>query len=111
MSPLEVLLYVYAALLLLGGIYGFAKAKSSTSLIAGVVSAIVAVGAAYLLPHHPRIGSGLAGLVSVVLGVVFVRRYQQTKKPMPAMPIIAMSAIVLVAAAMKLLQSHPLAGH
>src|ERR1700694_1377759 len=97
MSKFEILLYAYAVVLLVGGFAGYAKAKSMPSLIAGVVSAALAAIAAYLVPAHLQIGAGLAAVVGIALTVVFFRRYQETKKPMPAMPIIVFSIIVFAA--------------
>jgi uncharacterized membrane protein (UPF0136 family) len=97
------LLYIiYALVLLAGGAMGYSRARSIPSLVAGTVSAIVMLTAAFVLDHHPRIGAGLGILVSVVLGIVFIRRYQATKKAMPAVPVIAFSGLVLVISILKI---------
>lgn len=106
---MQTLYIVYAVLLLLGGVMGYARAKSAPSLIGGIVAAALSVAAALLLHHHPRAGMGLETLVSLGMGVLFLRRYQTTRKPMPALPVLVLSLIVLVATLLHYAQaaSHP----
>ena len=88
---------VYGLIVLGGGIYGYVKAKSSPSLVAGVVSALITFAAAALFRgHHPRIGIVLGGLVGLALSIVFYRRYQETKNAMPAIPIGILSLLVIL---------------
>ncbi len=84
------MLWVYAAIVLAGGVMGLVKAGSKVSLIASVVSAaLVALAALGKLPLVA------AQIVMGVLIVVFISRYVRTKKPMPAIPMIGLSAIAL----------------
>ncbi len=99
MSTLD---FAYAALLLLGGILGYARARSAPSLAAGVIAAGAMAVAGVLLPHHPRISLGLGILVSLALGAFFLGRYRETRKPMPALPVLTASVIVLVASVLRL---------
>ncbi len=97
------LLYdIYAALLLLGGIIGYARARSAPSLAAGVIAAVLMAVAAVLLRHHPRISLGMGILVSLALGAFFLGRYRESKKPMPALLVLTASIIVLVASVVRL---------
>jgi uncharacterized membrane protein (UPF0136 family) len=108
-SYITLLLYAYAFVLVAGGVFGYLKAQSMPSLIAGIGSAALIVIAALLLPHHPRIGLGLSIVTSIALAVFFLRRFTETKKPMPAIPVIAVSAIVLIACVLRLvtaMQAH-----
>jgi uncharacterized membrane protein (UPF0136 family) len=101
-AAMSILDFVYAALLLLGGVLGYARARSAPSLVAGVVAAVLMAAAAVLLRHHPRVSLGLGIVVSLALGVFFLRRYQETHKPMPAMLVLTASVIVLLASALRL---------
>ena len=101
-SCMTILYIVYAVLLLLGGGLGYARAKSVPSLIAGVAAAVLTMVAILLLPHHPRVGLGLGILVSLALGAFFFQRYQETKKPMPAMLVLTMSVVVLLTSVLHL---------
>ena len=83
-------LWVYAALVLAGGVMGFAKAGSKISLVVSAISA--AVIALVALGKLPLVA---AQVLMGVLIVVFVARYVRTKKPMPAFPMIGLSAVAL----------------
>lgn len=108
MFGIAILYIVYAVVLLAGGAMGYSKARSAPSLIAGVVSALLAAVAAVLLSlHHPRSGLGLGILVSLVISIFFVRRYQTTHKAMPAIPVIVLSIVVLLFSLVRLLTGHP----
>ncbi len=99
---MSILYYVYAVLLVLGGILGFVRAKSVPSLGVGAVAALFSVFAGLMLTiHHPRRGLALGILVSLVLGVFFFQRYQETKKPMPALVVLGASVIVLLASVLR----------
>jgi uncharacterized membrane protein (UPF0136 family) len=85
-------IWVYVALLIVGGLMGFIKAKSKISLISSlafaVVLALVAVGT---IPQ--RVVAEIAvGLLLVVFGVRFMR----TKKIMPSGMMTVVSLVVLI---------------
>ena len=99
---MTILYLVYSFFLICGGIIGFARAKSLPSLITSVTASLLMTLASLRLHHHPRSSLGIAILVSLVIGVFFFGRYQATIKPMPALPVIAVSALVLLASVLKL---------
>ena len=74
------ILWVYIALLIVGGVMGFVKAKSQVSLISSLVFA-VALGLFAAGVVSWRAG---ADVLLALLLVVFVIRYAKTKKFMPA---------------------------
>jgi uncharacterized membrane protein (UPF0136 family) len=73
---------------------GYAKAKSSSSLIAGFATGIAALIAAFLYQHHPRVSLGLGVVLAIAVSAIFASRYKKTGNPMPAIPMIASSIIV-----------------
>jgi uncharacterized membrane protein (UPF0136 family) len=85
-----IILWVYIALLVAGGLMGLIKAGSKASIISSTLMAIPL--AAVALGHLPiqvawvEIGS---------IGFLFLFRYLKSRKPMPAIPMIAASAIAL----------------
>ena len=99
---MSTLYYIYAALLLVGGILGFVRAKSVPSLAMGAVAALFSIFAALMMStHHTRRGLALGIVISLVLGIFFFQRYQETKKPMPALLVLVVSIIVLLASVLR----------
>jgi uncharacterized membrane protein (UPF0136 family) len=90
----QVFYYLFGIVAIAGGALGYARAKSKASLIAGGVSGALLIIAGLLSPSVP--GFILALLVSILLLVHFGRSYAAKKKPMPALPMIALSAICIV---------------
>ena len=94
MHPIAVvLLWIFIALLVVGGLMGFLKARSKASLIASVGSAIpLALVALGHLPGTVALG------VLIVLQAVFFMRLRKTGKFMPSGLLLGLS--VLMEAAM-----------
>jgi uncharacterized membrane protein (UPF0136 family) len=88
----DVLLYVYGMLLIFGGTMGYVKARSTPSLVAGVVCGLIAIflGWRYTWHYAPYAALILALFLIFIMG----RRYLRTRKAMPAMMIVVLSAIV-----------------
>lgn len=74
----------YGILAAVGGILGYTQAKSQTSLISGIISGILLILGG--ISHQQGWGWGwwLALGVTVTLMIVFVVRWSQTRKFMPA---------------------------
>jgi uncharacterized membrane protein (UPF0136 family) len=88
-----IVLWVYIALLVAGGVMGFVKAGSKVSLITSLIfAAALALFAAGILPW--RWG---ADALLVVLLVVFIARYFKVKKFMPSglMIVLTLAALLL----------------
>jgi len=88
------LLYVYGALLMVGGAMGYIKARSVPSLVAGVVCGLIAIllGARYAWHWAPVAAFVLALVLIFLMG----RRYLRTRKAMPALLIVVLSVIVAI---------------
>jgi uncharacterized membrane protein (UPF0136 family) len=93
MSPIvaQITLGVYAALLAVGGIIGFVKAKSRPSLIAGVGSGLVAAGLLGWSFVNPTTPLQLALLLAAGLAALFGHRYSKSRKFMPSGLLLAIS--------------------
>jgi uncharacterized membrane protein (UPF0136 family) len=92
MQTAAIIVWVYGALVLAGGVMGWVKARSKPSLIAGVAfgAALIATG---WCPYARWVGAGLAAALGIIMGV----RFAKTKKFMPAGLTFVLSGIVLVA--------------
>lgn len=97
MNPLvgEIALGVYAVLLAVGGVVGYAKAKSQASLIAGLVSAVMALACVGLILLGQSAGWYLGILLAGLLLGFFGTRFARTRKVMPGGMMTAVSFLVL----------------
>jgi uncharacterized membrane protein (UPF0136 family) len=85
---------VFGILAIAGGAAGYLRAKSRPSLIAGAASGALLIVAGLIGPSLPS--TIMALLVSVLLLVFFGRSYASKRKPMPAIPMIFLSAICIL---------------
>ncbi len=83
-------LWIYIAMLLVGGLFGFFKGKSKVSLIMSATFAAALILCAIGVIFQPNV----ADILMAVLLVVFAMRLAKTKKFMPA----GMMLVVTVAA-------------
>lgn len=85
----------YAALVTAGGVIGYLKAGSVTSLVAGLLFGLLAAVGAYLASQRPKnvwLSLGTAGTLAVVMGLRFLSSW----KFMPAGLMTLASALMLV---------------
>jgi uncharacterized membrane protein (UPF0136 family) len=90
--------FLFGALTIAGGVVGYVKAKSKASLIAGGISGLLLLVAAYLMNSgHFLAGQILALVLSVLLAGRFVPAFLKTRKPMPAglMSVLSVIGIIL----------------
>ena len=93
--------YVVPGVLLLtiaGGIIGYVKAGSTASIIAGGITGVLLIVAAFLLPEHRVAGLATALIISVLLAGQFVPKFFRTGRIMPAGMMSVLSVIGIVAA-------------
>lgn len=93
MEGIRIAMGLYGALMLIGGIMGYATAQSVPSLIAGIVSGILIAVAFVVSRTQPKAGFGLGAVVAVVLAIEFFRRFQVTGKVMPSAMLCAVSVL------------------
>ena len=96
MRTASILVYLYATLVMLGGMFGFVKAKSLPSLIMGGIGGLALIAAGYALGHGLAWGLPLALVLSVGLLVFFSLRYVRTRAFMPGGLMAILSLLTLV---------------
>mmetsp|Transcript_46734 Transcript_46734/g.120472 ORF Transcript_46734/g.120472 Transcript_46734/m.120472 type:complete len:110 (-) Transcript_46734:579-908(-) len=86
LASLPLYTYIYAALLAVGGIIGYANKGSVVSLGAGVASACVLAFGGYSLssPHSYKTGAYISIVTAVCLTIMMAQRFLSTGKFMPA---------------------------
>ncbi|CAG8563753.1 7715_t:CDS:2 [Acaulospora morrowiae] len=75
--------YAYAFTIGLGGVFGFLKAGSTSSLVAGLTFGSLAAYGAHRVSNNSK-NVGLALIVSVLLLVVMSSRFYKSGKVMPS---------------------------
>ena len=94
-SP-SLIVFVYAILVIFGGVFGFVKAGSKPSLIAGVIGGLVLLAAGFGIGHAQAWGLPLALVLIFGLLVLFSLRYLRSS-PRQFMPGGLMAILSLLA--------------
>lgn len=94
----RVYFFVFGLLTIVGGVMGYVKAQSTISLVAGAITGLLLLVAAYILPEHTMAGLIMAGLVSLLLAGQFLPKFFRTHKMMPAGLMAVLSVIGLIVA-------------
>lgn len=83
-GPAKIYFIIFGLLTIAGGVMGYVRAGSMASIIAGSISGILLLVAAFLLPGNALAGLALAGIVSVALAGRFIPAFLKTGALMPA---------------------------
>jgi uncharacterized membrane protein (UPF0136 family) len=97
MEAAKIYFIVFGALTIVGGIVGYVKAGSVASIIAGSITGVLLLIAAFLLPGHRTIGLATAFVVSLLLAAQFVPKFLRTGRVMPAGMMSVLSVIGIIA--------------
>ena len=97
-GPAKIYFIILGLLTIVGGVIGYVKAGSTASLIAGGISGVALLAAAFLLPGNAALGLIIAGVVSVALAGRFIPSFMQTGKIMPAGMMAVLSAVGVIVA-------------
>lgn len=97
-GPAKIYFIIFGLLTIVGGVIGYVKAGSTASIVAGAVSGIALMVAAYLLPGNVALGLIIAGVVSVALAGKFIPDFMKTGKVMPAGLMAILSVIGVIVA-------------
>ena len=98
MEAAKIYFIAFGALTIAGGVVGYVKAGSVASIIAGSVTGILLLVAAFLLPEHRAIGLATALVISLLLAGQFVPKFIRTGRVMPAGMMSTLSVIGVIAA-------------
>src|SRR5947207_14373988 len=84
MEAAKIYFIVFGVLTIAGGVVGYVKADSVASIIAGSITGILLIVAAFLLPEHRAIGLATAFIISLLLAAPFAPKFLRTGRVMPA---------------------------
>ena len=97
-GPAKIYFIIFGVLTIVGGVMGYAKAGSTASIIAGSISGVLLLVAAFLLPGNSTAGLAIALFVSIALAGRFVPAFIKTGSLMPAGLMSALSVIGVIVA-------------
>src|ERR1043166_6317845 len=98
MEAARIYFLVFGVLTIAGGVVGYVKVGSMESIIAGSITGVLLLVAAFLLPEHRVIGLATALIISLLLAAQFVPKFIRTGRAMPAGMMSILSVIGIVAA-------------
>jgi uncharacterized membrane protein (UPF0136 family) len=98
MEAAKIYFIIFGLLTIAGGIMGYVKAGSVVSIIAGAITGVLLIVAAFILPEHRVAGLATALIVSVVLAGQFLPKFFRTGRVMPAGVMSVLSVIGIIAA-------------
>ena len=98
MQGAKIYFLVFGVLTIAGGVVGYVKAGSVASIIAGSITGVLLLVAAFLLPEHRAIGLATAFIISLLLAAQFAPKFIRTGRIMPAGMMSVLSVIGIIAA-------------
>jgi uncharacterized membrane protein (UPF0136 family) len=98
MEAAKIYFVVFGILTIIGGIVGYVKAGSTASIIAGAITGVLLLVAAFLLPQHTLVGLSIAVIVSLLLAAQFIPKFLRTGRVMPAGLMSVLSVIGIIVA-------------
>jgi uncharacterized membrane protein (UPF0136 family) len=98
MEAARIYFLVFGVLTIAGGVVGYVKAGSVASIIAGSITGVLLLVAAFLLPEHRAIGLATAFIISLLLAAQFAPKFIRTGRVMPAGMMSILSVIGGIAA-------------
>ena len=98
MEGAKIYFLVFGVLTIAGGVVGYVKAGSVASIIAGSITGVLLLVAAFLLPEHRAIGLATAFIISLLLAAQFAPKFIRTGRIMPAGMMSILSVIGVIAA-------------
>jgi uncharacterized membrane protein (UPF0136 family) len=98
MEATKIYFIIFGLLTIAGGVVGYVKAGSVPSIIAGSITGVLLLIAAFVMPEHRVAGIATALIVSLLLVAYFGRKYLSTGAIMPAGIMSVLSILGIIAA-------------
>jgi uncharacterized membrane protein (UPF0136 family) len=96
-------IWIYGAIMILGGIMGFVKVGSKASLISGVGMGLALLASGYGVSRGSYDSLVVAEVIAALLLVLFAIRFAKTRRIMPVgmLAILSLAAVAIFGAALK----------
>jgi uncharacterized membrane protein (UPF0136 family) len=98
MGAAKIYFIVFGILTIAGGVVGYVKAGSVASIVAGGITGVLLLAAAFILPEYRIVGLATAFSVSLLLAAQFVPKFLRTGRVMPAGMMSILSVIGIIVA-------------
>ena len=98
MGAARIYFIVFGILTIAGGVVGYVKAGSVASIVAGGITGVLLLVAAFLLPEYRIVGLATACIVSLLLAAQFVPKFLRTGRVIPAGMMSILSVIGIIVA-------------
>ena len=98
MEAAKIYFIIFGLLTIAGGIVGYIKAGSTASIVAGAITGVLLLVAAFLLPEHHVAGLATALIISLLLAAQFAPKFLRTGRVMPAGMMSVLSVIGTIVA-------------
>src|SRR5437763_16804276 len=98
MEAAKIYFIVFGVLTVAGGVVGYVEADRVPSILAGSITGVLLLVAAFLRPEHRAIGLATAFIISLLLAAQFAPNFLRTGRVMPAGMMSILSVIGLIAA-------------
>ncbi len=98
MGAAKIYFIVFGILTIAGGVVGYVKAGSVASIVAGGITGVLLLVAAFLLPEYRIVGLATACIVSLLLAAQFVPKFLRTGRVIPAGMMSILSVIGIIVA-------------
>lgn len=98
MGAAKIYFIVFGILTIAGGVVGYVKAGSVASIVAGGITGVLLLVAAFLLPEYRIAGLATACIVSLLLAAQFIPKFLRTGRVMPAGMMSILSVIGIIVA-------------
>ena len=98
MEAAKIYFIIFGVLTIVGGVIGYVKAGSVASIVAGSITGVLLLVAAFLLSDHRAAGLATAFIISLLLAAQFVPKFIRTGRVMPSGMMAILSVIGLIAA-------------
>ena len=95
MNLAAVVVTIYGAFTLIGGIIGYLKAKSTASIVAGSFSGAILFICAYAIQRGSVLAQGLSLIVALLLGGRFFGTWRKNRRVMPDLLMVLLSGFTV----------------